>query len=1048
MSDLPVDHEARARFRDEWDRNFAVSANAGSGKTTAISERLAAVALTPGGADLLRKTAVVTFTKKAAGQIGQRARNVLLRRLCERGRADLAPLDHLERAFFGTIHSFCLLLAQRHGQALGINLNPAVVAENDDALWEEFLEQEPMQFESLPPARLDAVLRHLPLDAIFGLAKSLDVATARRFLARVPAALRGPDEAVLQAILAAKPKQKRSAESLQRNQRAAQEWVRCFRDETGFLPLMKPDGKAAGIDDLFRRFFAPLKASLAEHAATLAAELAGRYRAWRFDRGVQTFADQVEAAMAVLQNPDTLEKIRGEGWRVILDEAQDTDPQQFAVLVEITRPPGAALATWPGGGGSGPRPGHFSMVGDGQQSIYGSRADLRNFQRHLRAFERGDGGDLLQFSVTFRTPRQVVSLLNATFPAAFGARRGHNLGLPPEEGVPPPLLQVPYEPLEAGPVNVDGQVWRLPLAPVEQKLGVDARLAAECRQIAHALRKGGPALVGASHWGELCVIAPRNSWLLVARKELEAAGLKTALQMRQNRNGANPAYAWIVGLLAALCDPLNAFEWMGVLREVFAVSDEQIAMALRAGEARIFQWDEPELYSEPLRGALATLKPFVERVDEEGVALEAFARELVAACDVPAKLRAIDPAGALETELERLLAEAAELGLTGTGPRQWLCELLGKIDEGRPAGKPTDDAINLLTAHSAKGLEWPAVLPIGLWRSIGQRTETGLRLVPDGAGDVRVYFDNESLPAETREARDRERLRELGRLLYVTLTRPRRTLVLPWNAAFATADEGSFAELWGADLDQLETLSPPLTEAKRGIAVSSVRAPRDEPAPPAQGELALLGDRPATLLPTRLLPHQLAHAPDFSRAARHESALDEPGPARTGEDPIDYGLWWHETMEFLPWAGGEESIDAHGERALAAAVAQGFGARAGEEWRRLRTSPAWADLRSPRWTRVAELSVFSPVRADAWIDGVVDFLLHDPKAGEVWVLDWKTNRRRSGENDATLLARLASAYTPQLVAYGNCVRSFFPGCSVRLLVFSTAAGFWTEVAES
>ena len=124
-----ADQAARDRFRDEWHRNFAVSANAGSGKTTAISERLAAMALAPDGARLLTKTAVVTFTKKAAAQIGQRARAVLLRRVEEAGGRDLAPLDHLERSFFGTIHSFCLKLAQSYGQSLGINLNPEVVSE-------------------------------------------------------------------------------------------------------------------------------------------------------------------------------------------------------------------------------------------------------------------------------------------------------------------------------------------------------------------------------------------------------------------------------------------------------------------------------------------------------------------------------------------------------------------------------------------------------------------------------------------------------------------------------------------------------------------------------------------------------------------------------------------------------------------------------------------------------------------------------------------------------------------------------------------------------
>ena len=147
MSSAPSDQEARLRFRDALDRNFAVAASAGSGKTTAISERLAAIALNPATAPFLKQTAVVTYTKKAAAQIGQRARQVLLRRLEEKPGRDLGALDSLERAFFGTIHSFCLLLAQRYGQSLGINLNPTAVETDDDSeLWEEFLESDPMQF--------------------------------------------------------------------------------------------------------------------------------------------------------------------------------------------------------------------------------------------------------------------------------------------------------------------------------------------------------------------------------------------------------------------------------------------------------------------------------------------------------------------------------------------------------------------------------------------------------------------------------------------------------------------------------------------------------------------------------------------------------------------------------------------------------------------------------------------------------------------------------------------------------------------------------------
>ena len=1044
MSKPPlIDQVARDRFRDEWDANFAVSANAGSGKTTAISERLAAMALAPGGAERLRKTAVVTYTKKAAAQIEQRARHVLLRRITENGGQDLAPLDQLERAFFGTIHSFCLKLAQLYGQTVGINLNPTVVAEDDAALWEEFVEQDSMEFNSLNAAELTAFLRHVPLETIFEFARTLDAGTALTLQTRGPS---GPPPAPAAAVLAellALPVQGTGAKNIGLSQQRAQAWQETWVRGTGFLPLYEPAGSARAVTELARAWMAPLKQWLAAAAAVLAAELAGRYRAWRFTRGVQTYADQIDAAMAVLRDEGLLDRMRGEGWRIILDEAQDTDPQQFAVLVELARAPGARRGAWPrdSGHGVGPRPGHFCMVGDGQQAIYGSRADIGNFSRHVEAFRRGDGGELLEFQVTFRAPHAVIALLNATLPAAFGPERVENFGLPPDEGAPPPFLQVPYVPLEAGAGNEAGVVGRLGLTlPAQRPAGVEAWLVEEARQVAVWLKAHGPAAVGAGRWGEVAVLAPRNEWLSTARKAFEQAGLRVALQTRRNRSGDHPVYAWLAGLLAVCADPENTFEWVGVLREVFGVSDALIAAELhRHGR---LAWEEPAVHAGPLAAALAKVRPLVMRVNDEGQSLENFAHELVTVAALAEKARALDESGGLGGELDRLLAQAAELGLKGAGPRDWLAELLAHLDDGRPAGKPMEDAINLLTSHSAKGLEWPVVIVLGLWRGIGKPPEIGLKLVRDAQVGAQVFFDAASLPSSTRESRERERVRELTRLLYVTLTRARRGLVLPWAQGFGgpQREHPSLAELWAADLVAIGELTG---ESRAEVAREEGQEPARLPAP----EWKELNVPAPARLPERVLPHQLAHAPDAVRQARHESGTDDPPASGGTEDPIQYGLWWHETMESLPWRGEEEEVTRYGLRALEAAAAQGFRARAEEEWARLRASAAWPVLREARWTRLAEIGIFAPLRPEAWIDGVIDLVLHDAAAGEIWVLDWKTNRRRAGEVDEALLARLVEEYAPQLSAYGECIAGFFPGCRVRRLVFSSVAGAWSDTGR-
>ena len=278
---LPVDNEARDAFRDRWRENFAVNANAGSGKTTAISRRLARMALSAEAKDVLPFTAVVTFTKKAAQQIGQKAREALLEEITKaaaggagRARSPSAPesadgndgglgetalpadsragspchgdsragspchaepragspchvqsmsaLNHLERAFFGTIHGFCLLLAKRYGHTLGINQNPDVVDGEDElAYWEEFIEQDSMSFASLAPAQLEAFLRHVPLEDIFELTRSLTPSLAEHFIARKPeGAIAEPDLTALALIQGASTNRKDLAERLRRNQKA------------------------------------------------------------------------------------------------------------------------------------------------------------------------------------------------------------------------------------------------------------------------------------------------------------------------------------------------------------------------------------------------------------------------------------------------------------------------------------------------------------------------------------------------------------------------------------------------------------------------------------------------------------------------------------------------------------------------------------------------------------------------------------------------------------------------------------------------------------
>ena len=136
MTFVSPDQPARDRIQTDLTTNLLVEAGAGSGKTTALVSRLLQHVITGTPVEQL---AAVTFTRKAADELRERFQLQLEKVVRDpdahsdaHARCVVALRD-LERAFLGTIHSFCARLLRERPIEVGLDPDFEEIADIDEA---------------------------------------------------------------------------------------------------------------------------------------------------------------------------------------------------------------------------------------------------------------------------------------------------------------------------------------------------------------------------------------------------------------------------------------------------------------------------------------------------------------------------------------------------------------------------------------------------------------------------------------------------------------------------------------------------------------------------------------------------------------------------------------------------------------------------------------------------------------------------------------------------------------------------------------------------
>ncbi len=567
------------------------------------------------------------------------------------------------------------------------------------------------------------------------------------------------------------------------------------------------------------------------------------------ERGECDFAEVGLLARTALRNDGALDDLtaaNGHGLQhLLVDEMQDTSSAQYEFIQLLTR-------RWDGHSQT------VFLVGDPKQSIYLFRqARVERFIRTLAASQLGDLPlTVLRLTANFRSLPGLVEAFNDDFSLIF----------PPQADPGQPEL-VPYQPASAVRTGIGRRIWHTATVPTGDPMAVREARTRHAQEV-RATVEGWRSQHGAA---KIAVLVRSRSHLLqiVAAFKQEPAIPYRAVEIESLAE--RPEILDLLALTRALLHPADRTAWLAILHSPACGLSLADLHRLAAAESEATLFELMNTRGDELSDdGIARLQPFWQVISHElkqrgRLRISQWVSRTWRAFRYPDAFNAEELANA-ETFF-RLLDQLEKPGAAFD-----LARLQEKVAKLYAAPSVTPDAVDLMTLHKAKGLEWDLVLVPALERigrnSFGtllQWLESG----PEDASDEEIAAGilapiagkgqaTQDLNRWMRSIESAREAAERKRLFYVACTRAREELHL--FAAPAMKNDGTISAVSGS---LLHAAWPAAEQWFAAPAAQVIQMPQ----PQILERLAASAPSPRFVLrlPQRQSEAPLAVEPDFAQ---------------------------------------------------------------------------------------------------------------------------------------------------------------------------------------